>query len=795
MRKSSRRPILVRLAAAGLAWCAASLLAQERTFPSVRVEPLDEAEGFDDEPALAQAADGTLYVAWISFRAGGETLRLARYRFDGAGFSRLGGWQIAGGRATYVLSPKLVAAAEKVWVVYAAEQKGDWDVWAVECSARGCGSPLRVSSAPGADVDPAAAWHDGTLWVVWEASRGGARQILAASVHGGRVSPEEPVSESGVSNYDPSIAVDNAGAVAVAWHRFADNNYDIYLRRRPRGGAWQPERRLTRAPGIDRHAFLFTRGEELWIAYENAQMERYFTGRTVRRRVIVAEITPRGLESFAGHRSPEHLWERAEAAAAGFDGQGRLWVAYLKPRLPRGGWEVHLAAHNGEKWIGQAAVSRRKGMDRRPALVVSGREAFLAFQADDLPETWAQDDPAATSQARSRILLGAADLDRAPARAVPFRVEPLAEPLEDFEAARLRLHYGEDLETPVTDYRGKKLRLWFGDLHNHSDISVCNRVGDQSIDENFQVRRDINRLDFAAVTDHGYNMVPYLWRYSAKLVRANYDPGRFLTLLGQEWTSSFEIYTDENPYGYYGHRNLIHEDPYFPRWWNAHLGGTPAELWAALRKMKASFVTIPHQLADTGNVPVDWRFTDEQAQPVAEIFQVRGSYEGFGAPRQAQRSIQAPGRYLRDAWAAGKIIGVIASPDHGGGYGKAAVWAQELSRKSIIEAIRARRTYGTTAPRLVLDVRVNGHMMGEKVREPAGERVEVKIRARAPSRITSVEVCRNGDFIYVHEANDRDVDLTFLDASPPAGRVYYYVRVFQQDYEIAWSSPVWLGAD
>jgi len=783
-----------RLAAAALFLVGASLNGQERTFPSPRVEPLQEAEGFDDEPALAQAADGTLYVAWIRFRDGAESLQMARYRFDGAGFSRLGGRQIVGEPFTGLLGPKLIPAGDRVWVVYAAEQRGDWDIWAVECSARGCGRPLAVSTGRGADVNPAAAWHNGELWVVWEASRGGARRILAASVAGGRIWPEETVSATSDSNYNPSIAVDSAGTLAVAWHRFADNNYDIYLRRRPRNGSWEPERRLTRAPGIDRHAFLFTRGEELWIAYENAQMERYFTGRTSRRRAIVAEISPRGLESFPEHRSPAHLWERAEAPVAGFDGEGRLWVAYLKPRLPRGGWEVHLAAHNGERWIGQTAVSRRKGMDRRPALVVGGRRAFLAFQADDLPETWTQDDPAATSEARSRILLAAVDMDRVPSKAVPFRVEPLGEPLEDFEAARLRLHYGEDLPTPVTEYRGRKLRLWFGDLHAHSDISVCNRTADQSIEENFQVRRDINRLDFAAVTDHDYNMVPYLWHRSAKLVRAHEDPGRFLTFLGQEWTSSFEIYTEENPHGYYGHRNLIHQDPYFPRWWNAHLGGTPAALWAALRRMKASFVTIPHQLADTGNVPVDWSFADEEAQPVAEIFQVRGSYEGFGAPRQAQRSIQAPGRYLRDAWAAGKIIGVIASPDHGGGCGKAAVWAEELSRASIIEAIRARRTYGTTAPRLVLDVRVNGHMMGEKVREPAGGRVEVKIRARAPSRITTVEVCRNGEFIYVHEADDREVDLTFLDASPPAGRVYYYVRVFQQDYEIAWSSPVWLGA-
>jgi hypothetical protein len=772
----------------------APLAAQERTFPGVRVAPLVEDAGFNDEPSMAVTDDGSIWVAWVSFRDGADSLQVARYRLEGNAFRSLAAWQILGGRGTYVLRPQVVAAGDRVYLVYAAEQRRNWDVYAVECSARGPGKPLALGPDPAVDVDPAGAWHRGTLWVAWESNRGGTRRIYLTSLREGKAAPAEPVSEAGSSNYDPSVAVDSGGTLSVAWHRFADNNYDIWLRQRTLPGKWGPERRLTRAAGIDRHAFLFTRGDELWLAYENAQTERYFIGRTNQRRVIVAHVTPRGLETLAGYRDNPQLWERAEGASAGFDALGRLWVAYLKPRLPRGGWEHYLACHNGEKWIGQTAFSRRKGMDRRPALAFTGARALVAFQADDLPETWTQDDPALTSQAKSQILLGALELDQLRAPAVPFRLQLLAEPFDDFEAARLRTHYGEEAETPVIEYQGRRLRLYYGDLHAHSDISVCNRCGDQSIDENYQHRRDLNRLDFAAITDHGYNLTPYLWNYTAKLARVNEDPGRFVTFLAQEWTSSFEVYTKENPYGYYGHRNLILEDPYFPRWWNAFTGQTPAELWAELRRLKAGFLQIPHQLADTGNVPVDWRFTDEQAQPVAEIFQVRGSYEGFGAPRQAQRSIPAPGRYLRDVWNDGKVIGVIASPDHGGGYGKACVWAEELSRKSLLEAIRRRRTFATTAPRIVLDVRVNGHLMGEKVSAPPGGRVEVKVHVRAPSRITSVEICRNGEYIYVHQAGGREVDLSFLDASPPKGRTYYYVRVFQQDYEIAWSSPVWLGA-
>lgn len=181
-----------------------------------------------------------------------------------------------------------------------------------------------------------------------------------------------------------------------------------------------------------------------------------------------------------------------------------------------------------------------------------------------------------------------------------------------------------------------------------------------------------------------------MWNYTAKLAHANEDPGRFLTFWGEEWTSTFEEYSAKHPYGFYGHRNLIFEDAEFPRWWNARNRQTPAQVWEDLRRLGASFIANPHQLADTGNVPTDWDFTDPVAQPVAEIFQTRGSYEHEGAPRQAQRTTPK-GWFLQDAWARGIVIGVIASPDHGGGYGKACVYATELSRKAILESLQARR--------------------------------------------------------------------------------------------------------
>jgi hypothetical protein len=761
----------------------------EREMPPVT--SVTKGEAFNDEPAMAAAEDGSLYLAWVSFRDGADSLQVARLQPQGDTLKPLGTWQVVAGKGTYVLGPRAVASSLGAVVTYAAENDGNWDIYAVTCTPDGPGKPVALTSDAGVDVKPSAAWQQGTLWFVWESNRNGWREIFVASHRDGRTSEPVSLSPADTSCYGPAIAVLDSGRVCVAWHAFVANNYDVYLRRQAADGVWLPQAQLTRAPTIDRHPLLLAKGDELWLIYENAQTEEYNIGRTNRRRLLAAKVGPEGLLAPVTTGS-EPLAGRCEAPGAAFDAAGRLWISYRAPRLPRSGWDVFLTCLDSGRWQAPTTLSMSKGMDRASPLVLAGDRAMVAFQADDLPQSW--NDVDLTLDAKSEICVAAVKTGEAP-RGSALELAPLAEPDEPFEPAELRVLRGEDLPTQSIQYEGRTLKLFFGDLHEHTDVSVCNRLGDQSVDESYQHMRDLGRHQFACATDHGYNINPYLWSYLGKLARVNDDPGRFLTFLGEEWTSTFEEYDAKHPYGFYGHRNLILADPYFPRWWNARSRQTPAEVWEDLRKMNANFIHIPHQLADTGNVPTNWDFNNETAQPVAEIFQTRGSYEYKGTVREAARSTPGPGYFLQDAWARGIVIGVIASPDHGGGYGKACVYAPDLTREAILDAIRARRCYGTTAAKIVLDVRVDGRLMGEKLTQPAGRSVEVTIHARCPGDIDRIEVCRNNRFIYTTRPSGTSADLSFVDREPLEGRSYYYVRLVQADEEIAWSSPVWFGAE
>ncbi|RMG18709.1 MAG: hypothetical protein D6729_06590, partial [Deltaproteobacteria bacterium] len=338
---------------------------------------------------------------------------------------------------------------------------------------------------------------------------------------------------------------------------------------------------------------------------------------------------------------------------------------------------------------------------------------------------------------------------------------------------------------------GHRYRLVFGDLHEHSEISRCRRSTDESEDQSYEMMRSVVGYDFGALTDHGYNFTPYLWHHHAKRTRANADPGRFLTVLAQEWTSTFERSRPTHPYGWWGHRNLFFADPWTRTWDNATEGKTPEALRIFLRRRGADFLLIPHQLADRVNVPMDWSTHDPVTEPVAEIYQARGSYECAACPLAAHHATP-PGWYLQDAWARGHVVGVVAAPEHHGGYGLAAVYVDSLDVPALFEALRARRSYGTTGAKILVDLRVAGAPMGSVRPESSGP-VPVRLRVWGTAPIETVEVLASNEVVQRWSGEGRvRLDLE-ADLPPPGGPTWVYARIRQVDGHMAWTSPVWLG--
>ena len=314
---------------------------------------------------------------------------------------------------------------------------------------------------------------------------------------------------------------------------------------------------------------------------------------------------------------------------------------------------------------------------------------------------------------------------------------------------------------------------------------------------------DAAAMDFGAITDHSAGGdYEYWWWLIQKVTELHHVPGRYSSLFGYERT----------PHWPNGHKNVIHALPNIPivklffrpdiaEHWSTYatiagdlVDDDTVRLFDAVRR--SGGIAIPHTLATSqGN---DWRDTDAQTQPVAEIYQgARASYEHEGAPGSHKRK---PGSaidtdyhtegFIWKAWEKGKRIGTIASSDHGSTHVSFAfVYSDSPSRAGLIEAIRKRRTYGAT-DNILLDFRAGDHFMGEDF--SASAIPDFSIHARGTSAISAISIIRDGAYVFRSAPNQQEVSLTFRDASPRAGSSYYYVRVEQANGQTAWSSPIWI---
>ena len=345
---------------------------------------------------------------------------------------------------------------------------------------------------------------------------------------------------------------------------------------------------------------------------------------------------------------------------------------------------------------------------------------------------------------------------------------------------------------PLVVRAGAETIAW-GDLHGHSALSD----GTGTIEEYFRYARDVAALDVAALTDHDHWGVeplalnPRFWSEIRHQVETFYRPGRFVTVLGYEWTSWI-----------HGHRHVLYFDgegevlsfldPEFE---------TPAQLWEALRGRPA--VTVAHHSAG-GPIPINWQYPpDPELEPVTEIVSVHGSSEALDSPGLIYSPL--PGNFVRDVLDQGFKLGFVGSGDSHDGHpglahlgspsgGLVAFLTGELTRAAILEALRARRVYATNGPRIVLGTRLAGQVMGSElaVDDLASGAATLELWVEGTEALDRVDVIRSGG-IHATLACEAKRNCSFevpLEGLRPGE--YVYLRAVQADGGAAWSSPYFL---
>jgi hypothetical protein len=339
-------------------------------------------------------------------------------------------------------------------------------------------------------------------------------------------------------------------------------------------------------------------------------------------------------------------------------------------------------------------------------------------------------------------------------------------------------------------------RVLWGDLHGHSGLSD----GTGTPEDYFHYARDVAGLDVVALTDHDHWGVLPLDTHPAsfeEIERATqrfHEPGRFVTLLGWEWTSWI-----------HGHRHVLHfEDRGEILSSVDERYESPQQLWQALAERPA--LTFAHHSAG-GPIATDWEIPpDPRFEPVTEIASVHGSSEALDSPLPIYRPL--PGNFVRDALGRGYRLGFIGSGDSHDGHpglpqlaapsgGLAALVSEELTREGVLAALRARRVYATNGPRILLRVALAGQPMGASLPAPAGGRGrdELFTEVVAPSRLERLDLVRSGEIVdTLGLEGQREARLhRALEGLRPGE--YVYVRAVQEDGGTAWSSPIFVEAE
>lgn len=205
-------------------------------------------------PDIAVDGGGNAYVVWSDDRRGNEDIYFA-YRPAGGSWSANVRVNTDSGNARQTAPALAVHSAGRVHVVWEDNAGGGADIYSAYRSPSGAwGANTRVDDDSGAAAQTSpdvAVDASGNAYAVWsdQRSSGSADIYFAYRVLGGMLwSGNQEVADDYWSLTIPTIAVDTAGNVTVAWVIPDDPAYhgwqDMHTADRPAGGAWGSPTRI-----------------------------------------------------------------------------------------------------------------------------------------------------------------------------------------------------------------------------------------------------------------------------------------------------------------------------------------------------------------------------------------------------------------------------------------------------------------------------------------------------------------------------------------------------------------------
>ncbi|HHW48199.1 MAG TPA: DUF3604 domain-containing protein [Clostridiaceae bacterium] len=366
---------------------------------------------------------------------------------------------------------------------------------------------------------------------------------------------------------------------------------------------------------------------------------------------------------------------------------------------------------------------------------------------------------------------------------------------------------------PIMAKKNFPFKLYWGDIHVHSVHGKCGTPYlPKTPDFGYWYAKEVMGHDFCAITDHANALTEKSWKETKEAFKRWDEPGIFVPILAFETD-----YDGEDG----GHFNIYFESDIGEyKDFRICSGGTLKSVFEHAKKYGGLAICHHSGRSICGRDFEKSFFGGLEVEPVMEIYSQWGSSEEYASSRPIiEGRHPKESHYYRYALANGYPLGVVGGSDshtttpggqvvmaypqwggknmfHTGGV--TAVYATELTRKGIFDAIRNRRCYAASLDKILVWIEAEGKPMGSIV-ETDRAIIDITI-ACTYAPITEVVIVKNGivaakygDFGSKEGFNaDRTIfrlnweDADFKDES------CYYVRVTQFDGDMAWSSPIWI---
>jgi hypothetical protein len=787
--------------------------------------------GIIHQPAIAFDGTGAAVVVWSQVN-GKDLMDLHAQRLRDGKAEAEAVTLAASDKGGNVFAKAATDRAGRVWVVWQGMRGGLSDVFCkvFDATKNEWSKEVQVTSDPAGDWEPCVAFDDKDgAWVIYDSSRGN-----EFNVYGTRVALDGTVGET---------------KALLKTERYEGRTSAVGT---PDGkGIWVTCERGRMFWGLDMRAHGHLDGlnaqKEMVLAYwdlasgkveEAPSIEAWLEdlpGPTPMAPRANAKAQAKGKAKGKGKAADPNQAAQAQAKKAalakgagdhatdlpsvGLDAQGHPWIAvrYFKQYA----WRIAVTKYDRatQQWTTPWPVPGSVYAQDRQSHWALGKDGALWF-------SWPTDLRGSKLQQTSEVHLAKLDASKAPALAKAPEVKPFTPPPAYINPVTP--------ERALNDrhsftHNGVTYHLYWGDYHRHTDVSNCITGNDGCVLEQFRYAWDMGKLDTLGTSDHtdiAKIYTPYEWWLNQKLVDVFYSPGFFMSMYAYEREQVWP----------YGHRNVIfaqrggpivyiHRVNYIASPWQKIFplkeeGETdimPEELWDVLNRYGKPVTDISHTGA-TG-MGTDWNIfkrIDNRVENLIEIFQgARVSYEGLNAPQPTvgmrvgedyNHSSQVIGKPVvgqpirsftvknngvyQNALQLGHRLGVWADSDHISthtSYG--GVYVKDFTREGIIEGLNARRTIAAT-DKIFVEFSCNDSLMGTEIESSA--KPVIKFSVDGTATLKRITLIRNEKDFQMWEPKAKSFAHTFTDESPEPNEDRYYLRVEQDDGNMAWSSPVWV---